>query len=81
MRAYGVTYDTGFLSAGTTTHEPFDPDAVRREMQIIRDELHCDAVRVTGETRTALRPPRTTPPARAWRSGTHRSPTASPRTS
>ncbi|GAA0854117.1 hypothetical protein ACFQVD_09585 [Streptosporangium amethystogenes subsp. fukuiense] len=48
MRAYGVTYDTGFLSAGTTTHEPFDPDAVRREMQIIRDELHCDAVRITG---------------------------------
>jgi hypothetical protein len=48
MRVYGVTYDTGFLSAGTTTHEPFDPDAVRREMQIIRDELHCDAVRITG---------------------------------
>ncbi|TMR09237.1 hypothetical protein ETD86_44410 [Nonomuraea turkmeniaca] len=48
MRAYGVTYDTGFLSAGTTTHEPFDPDTVRREMQIIRDELYGDAVRVTG---------------------------------
>jgi hypothetical protein len=48
MRAYGVTYDTGFPSAGTTTHEPFDPDTVRREMRIIRDELHCDAVRVTG---------------------------------
>ncbi|TMR90940.1 hypothetical protein [Nonomuraea basaltis] len=48
MRAYGVTYDTGFLSAGTTTHEPFNPDTVRREMQIIRDELYCDAVRITG---------------------------------
>ncbi|MGW0809118.1 hypothetical protein [Nonomuraea sp. NPDC002799] len=48
MRAYGVTYDTGFPSAGTTTHEPFDPEVVRREMQIIRDELHCDAVRITG---------------------------------
>jgi hypothetical protein len=48
MRAYGVTYDTGFPSAGTTTHEPFDPDVVRREMQIIRDELRCDAVRITG---------------------------------
>ncbi|MGP4101149.1 hypothetical protein [Nonomuraea sp. KM90] len=48
MRAYGVTYDTGFLSAGTTTHEPFEPDTVRREMRIIREELHCDAVRVTG---------------------------------
>jgi hypothetical protein len=48
MRAYGVTYDTGFPAAGTTTHEPFNPDTVRREMQIIRDELHCDAVRITG---------------------------------
>jgi hypothetical protein len=48
MRAYGVTYDTGFPSAGTTTHEPFSPDLVRREMRIIRDELHCDAVRITG---------------------------------
>ncbi|GAA0997049.1 hypothetical protein GCM10009555_093910 [Acrocarpospora macrocephala] len=48
MRAYGVTYDTGFPSAGTTTHEPFTPDVVRREMQIIHDDLHCDAVRVTG---------------------------------
>lgn len=48
MRAYGITYDTGFTSAGTTTHEPFDPDLVRREMRIIRDELRCDAVRITG---------------------------------
>jgi hypothetical protein len=48
MRALGITYDTGFTTAGTTTHEPFDPAAVRREMRIIRDDLHCDAVRVTG---------------------------------
>ncbi|MFC4117479.1 hypothetical protein [Nonomuraea zeae] len=48
MRAHGVTYDTGFPSAGTTTHEPFDPEVVRREMRIIRGELHCGAVRVTG---------------------------------
>lgn len=48
MRARGINYDTGFLSAGTTTHEPFDPDVVRREMRIIRDDLHCTAVRITG---------------------------------
>lgn len=48
MRAYGINYDTGFSSGGTTTHEPFDPDIVRREMQIIREDLHCDAVRITG---------------------------------
>src|SRR5215471_17342282 len=44
----GIHYDTGFISAGSTTREPFDPQVVRREMQIIRDDLHCDAVRVTG---------------------------------
>ncbi|MCC3650266.1 hypothetical protein LIX60_01880 [Streptomyces sp. S07_1.15] len=54
MRAWGVTYDTGFLSAGTSTREPFDPATVRREMQVIRDELRCDAVRVTGGNRDRL---------------------------
>jgi hypothetical protein len=48
MRAFGVTYDTGFPNGGTTSREPFDPAVVVREMQIIRDELRCDAVRVTG---------------------------------
>jgi hypothetical protein len=48
LRAKGITYDTGFISAGTTTREPFDPAIVRREMRIIRDDLHCTAVRATG---------------------------------
>ncbi len=48
MRAKGINYDTGFLSAGTSTHEPFEPEVTRREMRIIRDDLHCTAVRVTG---------------------------------
>jgi hypothetical protein len=48
MRAWGVTYDTGFTNMGTTTHEPFDPDIVAKDMRIIRDDLHADAVRITG---------------------------------
>ncbi|MFF8959733.1 hypothetical protein [Streptomyces sp. NPDC014894] len=49
MRGNGITYDTGFINpAGVSTREPFDPVAVRREMRVIRDDLHCDAVRVTG---------------------------------
>src|SRR5690349_5468911 len=48
MRGKGITYDTGFLSAGSSTHEPFNPDIVQREMRIIHDDLHCNAVRVTG---------------------------------
>jgi hypothetical protein len=48
MRVKGINYDTGFLSAGSSTHEPFEPDRVRREMRIIREDLHCTAVRITG---------------------------------
>jgi hypothetical protein len=48
MRLKGITYDTGIISAGTTTREPFDPEVVQREMRIIRDDLNCNAVRVTG---------------------------------
>lgn len=48
MRVYGINYDVGFHSQGSTTHEPFDPDVVRQEMRIIRDDLRCDAVRITG---------------------------------
>lgn len=49
MRAIGVCYDTGFVHhGGNTTHEPFDPDAVQRDMRAIRDDLRCDAVRITG---------------------------------
>ena len=54
MRCKGITYDTGFLSAGTSTREPFDPEVVRREMCIIRNDLYCDAVRITGGYRHRL---------------------------
>ena len=48
MRGNGITYDTGFINQGVSTHEPFDPKVVEREMRIIHDDLHCNAVRVTG---------------------------------
>jgi hypothetical protein len=48
LRGKGMNFDTGFLSAGTSTREPFDPEVVRREMRIIREDLHCTAVRITG---------------------------------
>lgn len=54
MRSKGITYDTGFLNAGTGTCEPFDTEIVRREMRIIREEVHCNAVRVTGGYRDQL---------------------------
>ncbi len=48
MRVLGINYDTGFFSAGTTTHEPFEPDGVALDMRAIRQDLHCTAVRITG---------------------------------
>src|SRR6476659_6295243 len=48
IRGKGITYDTDFINLGVSTREPFDPDVAKREMQIIRHDLHCNAVRVTG---------------------------------
>ncbi|HZD02168.1 MAG TPA: hypothetical protein VFA46_18865 [Actinomycetes bacterium] len=47
MRAKGIGYDTGFSFDGIT-RRPFDHAVVRRELQLIRDDLHCTAVRLFG---------------------------------
>lgn len=48
MRAKGVAYDTGFIYKGSVSRERFDPGVVGRELAIIRDDLHCNAVQVVG---------------------------------
>ncbi len=48
MRARGMTYDTGFVTHGRMSREHFDPAVVRRELAIIRDDLHCNAVQIIG---------------------------------
>ena len=48
MRGNGISYDTGFISNGRNAREPFDPEVVKRELRIIRDDLHCNAVRIIG---------------------------------
>lgn len=48
MRAKGITYDTGFTPGGRSTRPVFDADAARREIRVIAEDLHCDAVRITG---------------------------------
>ncbi|MCE7004010.1 hypothetical protein LWC34_14390 [Kibdelosporangium philippinense] len=47
MRARGITYDTGFLP-GNGSRPSFTPDIVRTDMAVIANQLHCDAVRITG---------------------------------
>ena len=49
MDIKGVCYDTGRAYApGFVTRQVFDPAMTRRELRIIRDDLHCNAVRFQG---------------------------------
>lgn len=48
MRARGITYDTGFIGASECSRPSFDLAQVERELQIIRDNLRCNAVRIVG---------------------------------
>ncbi|WP_341720147.1 hypothetical protein QQG74_10740 [Micromonospora sp. FIMYZ51] len=48
MRAKGMSYDTGFVRDGHNSLPHFDPELVRRELTIIRDDLHCTAVQIVG---------------------------------
>jgi hypothetical protein len=49
MEIKGVCYDTGRVYPGHfLTRRIFDPAATRRELEIIRDDLHCNAVRFQG---------------------------------
>ena len=43
----GVSYDTGRV-LGINWRPSFDPEIVRGELRIIRDDLHCNAVRICG---------------------------------
>lgn len=48
MRTRGISYDTGFVDGGGISRKEFDPATVERELRVIRDDLHCDAVRIMG---------------------------------
>lgn len=48
MQGKGINYDTGVSPGGKITRDAFDSATVAREMQIIADDLHCTAVRITG---------------------------------
>jgi hypothetical protein len=48
MRGKGISYDTGYILNGAISRESFDPEVVGRELRCIRDDLHCNAVRVMG---------------------------------
>src|SRR6185369_17670088 len=50
MQLRGMYYDTGFGGAvGDRSRIDFDPGVVRRELEIIAADLHCNAVRISGD--------------------------------
>lgn len=52
MNRRGVCYDVGTVYSGflcrVTTRPVFEPELTRRELEIIKTELHCNAVRIVG---------------------------------
>ena len=47
LRVRGIGYDTGFRLEGIAGR-PVSSEVVQRELEIIRDDLHCTAVRLIG---------------------------------
>lgn len=55
MRVKGVCYDVGREMLGRDWRPDFDPSVSRREIEIIRDVLHCNAIRIQGRNVERLR--------------------------
>jgi hypothetical protein len=50
VRRNGVCYDVGREMLGQNWRPDFDPAAVRRELAIVHQDLHCNAVRLQGRS-------------------------------
>jgi len=48
MQRKGVCYDVGRVMMGSNWRPVFDPKVVHRELEIIQNDLHCNAVRIQG---------------------------------
>lgn len=51
LKRKGINYDVGTHTRGqgSSSRDEFDPRIVRREMELIRRELHCNAIRISGQ--------------------------------
>ncbi|UQU62495.1 hypothetical protein COUCH_26105 [Couchioplanes caeruleus] len=50
----GITYDVGTRTGPYLSRPTFDASQTRHDLTVIRDELHCTAVRVSGTSRKRL---------------------------
>jgi len=48
MKRKGICYDAGRVMMGREWRPVFDPEVVHRELEIIKRDLHCNAVRICG---------------------------------
>jgi hypothetical protein len=49
MNRRGVCYDVGRVMMGQSWRPVFDTDQMHRELEIIKEDLHCNAVRICGQ--------------------------------
>jgi hypothetical protein len=51
LKRKGINYDVGTFTKGkeSSSRDKFDPAIVKREMEIIKNDLHCNAVRISGQ--------------------------------
>ena len=55
MKRKGVCYDVGREMLGRNWRPDFNPKTVHRELEVIRNDLHCNAVRLQGRDPERLR--------------------------
>ena len=80
LKRKGVTYDVGTVYAGRLSTRPvFDAAVTRRELGIIKDDLHCNAVRIRGQDAGRLMTAAKAALGWAWRCGCRRSCSTRPR--
>src|SRR6266480_1225449 len=48
MKRKGMNYDVGRVLEGTAMRPTFVAEVVHRELEIIKNDLHCNAVRICG---------------------------------
>ena len=48
MKRKGINYDVGDVLEGSFMRPTFDADVAHRELEIIKNDLHCNAVRICG---------------------------------
>jgi hypothetical protein len=49
MQIRGVNYDVGTHYGAVATRPDFDTTTVQRDMEIIKNDLHCTAIRISGQ--------------------------------